>query len=273
MIDFKVDQQKCTSCGACVNDCPAMIIEMDGKLPVIREENESKCYKCQHCMTVCPTAAVSILGFQPENSVPDSMKASYEQFDALARNRRTVRKFKKGNVAKDKIDKIIKAAANAPTGKNARQVMLTLLDDEKQMDAFKELLISKIEKADAEGRLTGPMAAFATRAKLFRAGKDFIFRNAPHMMLATCPKSAPTPAADPFIALSYAELAAYTLNVGVIWGGFVMYLFDLFPETAQELGVPEDHMVAYVLLFGESGQKYFRGAQRDDITLNRPLLN
>ena len=65
---------------------------------------------------------------------------------------------------------------------------------------------------------------------------------------------------------------AHTLDVGVIWAGFVMYLFELFPEAAQEIGVPENHIVCHGLLYGESGVKYARGVKRDDIALNRPKL-
>lgn len=271
MLDFKVDSTKCTACTACVQDCPAMIIEMGDDSPFIKEENEKKCYQCQHCVAVCPEACLSILGVDPETCVSASEMATTDQLDALIRNRRTVRRFR-GEVSADKHKKMIEAAANAPTGKNARQVLLTVIDNEADMDKFRNLLVSKIEKADAEGKLQGAYAAFATRAKLYRDGKDFIFRKAPHLMLATCPKDAPTPNADGFIALSYAELMAYTLGVGVIWAGFVMYLFDLFPETAQEIGVPENHLICYALLYGDGGVKYPRGVKRDGIAINRPIF-
>lgn len=271
MLDFKVDSSKCTLCAACALDCPAMIIEMGDSAPFIKEENEKKCYKCQHCVAVCPESCLSILGVDPYTCVPAEKSATAEQFDALIRSRRTVRRFS-GETPAEKQRKIIEAAANAPTGKNARQVMLTVIDNAADMNGFKELFIRKIEEADKAGKLQGAYAAFATRAKLYRDGKDFIFRGAPHFMLATCPKDAPTPQADCFIALSYAELMAHTLDVGVIWAGFVMYLFELFPEASQEIGVPENHIVCYGLLYGESGVKYARGVKRDDIALNRPKL-
>lgn len=252
-------------------DCPAAIIAMgeDG-IPCIAEADEKKCYKCQHCLAICPTAAVSIFGKLPENSAPYTKKANAEQMDALIRNRRTVRRFKKGDVAPEKIDLMLKAAANAPTGKNAREVEITLVDTTAVMDKVKDMIISKIEDRDKKGLLKGPEAAFATRAKLFRDGKDYIFRNAPHMMIAATPKTAPTPLADGFIALSYAELMADTLGVGVIWAGFVMHILHLCPEILPELGIDENtHELAYVILFGESAIKYPRGVQRDDITVKK----
>lgn len=265
MLDLKINS-KCTSCGACASDCPAMIIEMgkDG-LPFISEANEKKCYQCQHCLAICPTAALSILGKKPEDSVPAFMSPTTEQVDALIRNRRSVRRFRKDDVSDVRMEQIIKAAANAPTGKNDRNVRLSIVRTREQMNKVTDLIISKIEEADQQGLLADGKTIFAVLAKHFRNGNDIIFRNAPHMMIATTPKTSPTPLADGFIALAYAELMAHTLNVGVVWAGFVSQIFATFPELLTELGVPEDHVFSYVLLLGNSALKYPRGVQRDDI--------
>lgn len=272
MLNFSIDEQKCISCRSCVNDCPAMIIEMREEIPFIMESNEQKCFKCQHCLAVCPTGALSIFGIDPKTCVPIEKACNTEQLDALIRNRRTVRKFKKGNASKEKLDKMIKAAANAPTGKNGRQVTLTVIDDEAIMAKFKEILILKIEKASEEGKLTDRYEIFTKLAKHYRNGSDLIFRGAPQMIMSSCPKDSATPDADGIIALTYAELMGSTLGLGVVWAGFVMHILELFPETLQELGIPEDHRPGYVLLVGESNVKYYRGVKRDDITLNKPVL-
>jgi len=70
MIDFKVNPATCIKCGQCVSDCPARIISMEDSHPFITEEKEALCYKCQHCFSVCPTASISILGYDPKNSLP-----------------------------------------------------------------------------------------------------------------------------------------------------------------------------------------------------------
>ena len=70
MIDFKVCQTTCIKCGQCVSDCPARIIAMENGNPFITQEKEALCYKCQHCLSVCPTASISILGYDPQNSLP-----------------------------------------------------------------------------------------------------------------------------------------------------------------------------------------------------------
>lgn len=273
MIDFIVDKSKCTSCMSCVRDCFAKIIEVDdNKIPFVAPANEAKCVGCQHCLTICPTGAVSVLGKKSEDSVPASLMADYTQIDALIRNRRSVRKFKAQDISPDKLDKIIKAAANAPTGKNSRKVMLTISDKAADTEKIKEMFVSHIEQLIAEDKLPAKYKMFTDKVALYRKGKDVIFRNAPHLMIASCPAGSSTAPADGLIALSYAELAAYTLGIGVTWAGNMMFMYDFCPDLFNKLGIPDDHVVSYVLYFGESALKYSRGAQRDEIRLNMVRL-
>ena len=63
MINFKIDEERCTQCGECAAECPAAVIEMKNDSP--KMINEEGCSRCLHCLAVCPTGAVSILGFDP----------------------------------------------------------------------------------------------------------------------------------------------------------------------------------------------------------------
>jgi ferredoxin len=68
---FKVDDNLCIACGACAKDCLMGIIEMNPK-PVMPAEKEASCMECQHCLAVCPKGALSILGKDPADSVPNT---------------------------------------------------------------------------------------------------------------------------------------------------------------------------------------------------------
>ena len=67
MLQFKVDAERCSQCGLCVQDCPFGAMAME-EYPVIPDENA--CLRCQHCLAVCPTAAISILGKDPDQKPP-----------------------------------------------------------------------------------------------------------------------------------------------------------------------------------------------------------
>lgn len=225
--------------------------------------------QCQHCLAVCPTAALSIMGVNPDTCVSFRDTPSYEQTDALVRNRRSVRQFKKENVSPDRLDKLIKTAANAPTGKNTRKVHLHIIDNLADMDRFREMVISTLERYDAEGKLDEKWKFFSAMAKAYRMGTDIIFRGAPHLVVATVPEDAPCPDADGLITLSYLELTASSLGLGTVWLGYLMYILQFVPEVKNMLNIPENHRVSYAMLIGEPSVRYHRGVQRDEISVSR----
>jgi len=266
---IEIDEIKCIGCSACVKDCPITIIEMgrDG-LPFIKPANEEKCMKCQHCLAICPTAALSIEGKQPADSIPSMKMATPEQMEALIKNRRSVRHFKQNNLPTEKLDKLIQVSANAPTGKNTRSVSLHLIDDRAELEKFADKVFTHIEQMHTDGKLEDGNF-FLTLAKAYRKGTDIVFRGAPHLVVASAPKDGPSPTADCFITLSYMELMAYSMGIGTVWLGFLMYIFDLAPELKELLNIPEDHDLVYAMLLGDPAKKYPRGVQRDEISVNR----
>ena len=56
---MEVDEEKCTSCGLCVANCPFRCWTMEeGGIPELKEDYA--CFSCSNCMVVCPTDAISI---------------------------------------------------------------------------------------------------------------------------------------------------------------------------------------------------------------------
>jgi ferredoxin len=53
------NEQRCTSCGACVTICPAGAFEID---PVTRRVsfNDEKCLACELCIKTCPPRAMEL---------------------------------------------------------------------------------------------------------------------------------------------------------------------------------------------------------------------
>lgn len=93
MIDFKVDESLCVSCGACVKDCLHQALRMD-MYPVMVDEGH--CIRCQHCLAVCPTGAVSIMGTAASDCTPLAGNIPEpRQLDTLFKGRRSVRHYKR----------------------------------------------------------------------------------------------------------------------------------------------------------------------------------
>lgn len=223
-MDLQIDVSKCVRCGACIADCPVRILKKDPEgRPFVNAGRADDCMDCQHCLAVCPTAALSVNGHKPENTLPNKVRPSFEEMRSLIQNRRTCRRYKQQNVAREKIDALLEAAAFAPTGVNARGLHLAVIDDIEVMNRFRQKVIGELRKAVSKG-LPKALQRFAEIPEQFDKGNDVLFRTAPHMIAVSCAKEAHCSNIDPVIALSYIELTAQTLGLGTTWCGLVYWV-------------------------------------------------
>ena len=275
MLDFKIDKNSCTLCGECVTDCPARIIAMpeDG-YPYIPIEKEGICYKCQHCLTICPTGSVSILGLDPADS--RTLAGRYpdpDQLETLIKGRRSVRRYKDENLDPALFQKLLDVAWHAPTGVNSRQVRFTVLDSKEKVAQLRDAVMAGLEKLIEENALPDGLYSFANFVQIWKAHKiDIIFRGAPHLLIASAPKTVPSPEPDCLIALSYFELFAQANGVGTVWNGLAKWAInDLLPETRQLLGIPDDHVIGYAMAFGYPDVHFARTVQHHPALIHRAL--
>lgn len=265
MLQFSIDQQKCTRCGQCVRDCVVRIIEMDDGYPTIAPEKESSCLECQHCLAVCPSGAVSILGKRAEDSMSlEGNLATPEIVETLIKGRRSIRQYRDENMPPELLQRLLDVACHAPTGVNFRQVLFTVVDNKDIMAKLRQETMVGLAKLMREGKLPPGRDYFNDCVRAWEEeGIDTIYRGAPHLVIASAPKDCPTPEADCLIALAYFELYAQSLGVGTVWNGLAKWTFtELLPELRGRLGIPDDHMLGYVMAFGLPEVHYHRTVQR-----------
>ncbi|MCL3780120.1 4Fe-4S dicluster domain-containing protein [Prolixibacteraceae bacterium JC049] len=274
MLDFKINDEKCIECGLCVQECPVRIIQLDPK-PVIIAEKEKNCLKCQHCLAVCPTAALSILGKDPEDSVSskDEMP-NPKALDNLIKTRRSIRKYKDEEVDQALIDELLATTAHAPTGHNSNSILLSVTDTKEATNKFRDAVYASIKAAAEKEEPAGRLKVLASCQRVWEKNAvDILFRGAPHVLIASGPNKTTSPAADSIIALSYFELLANSHNIGTLWNGMVKWAIeDIDPSLRTLIGIPEDHTIGYVLIFGKSAVKYARAIQSQGLHLNRIKL-
>ncbi len=271
MLDFKIDSNKCTKCGLCAQDCPMLIIDGKKGIPEIKDGKEGQCIKCQHCLTICPTGALSILGKQPKDSI--SVKEEIPSADSmlnLFKTRRSIRRFKNEELSKDLIHKLLQGAANAPTGHNNNKVLFSVIDNKEDRDKFREAVYESIKTAFEQNHKHPYLPMLNDFRRLWVSKKiDVILRDAPYVIITTSSEKNVTPKEDSLIALSYFELLANTYGIGTLWNGMLKWVInDIDLNLRDRLGIPRDHVIGDVMVFGIPAVKYARGIQTEGLNLN-----
>ena len=272
MLDFIINSSACTRCGQCVADCPARIIVMEEGVPTIAPDREAACYRCQHCLAICPVGAVSILGLTPTGSRPLSGNLpDPDKLENLIKGRRSVRRYMPENLEPELLQRLLDVAWHAPTGMNARDVLFTVVDDREKLAGLRDEVMAGLAKLVREEKLPEGREYFADFVRVWEEkGLDILFRGAPHLLIASAPRQGASPVPDCLIALSYFELFAQSLGVGTVWNGLTKWAInDLLPEARQRLGIPDEHVIGYVISFGRPAVRYFRTVQHRPAKINR----
>jgi len=269
MIQFRIDEERCIQCGECAEECPAGVIGMDAYPTMV---NEDGCYRCQHCLAVCPTGAVSVLGRDPDAStlLAGNMPEP-ERLEVLIKGRRSVRRYSDKDLPSKLIDELLEIAAHAPTGVNAQSVLFTVVREGAVMNKLREEVMAQLVQLTADGKIPGGLVGqyIGLAVKAWQEeGRDILFRGAPHMLITSAPKDSPCPVQDTHIALTTFQLMAHARGVGTVWDGMVMMAISLWPGLVKRLGIPEDHLLGYAMVFGEPVVEYHRTVQRGPARVN-----
>ncbi len=254
-----VQREKCVRCGACIRDCIVEILRFgpDG-FPRIAPEEETYCLKCQHCLAVCPQGAISCEGAIPEHCAPPGPLPEPERMMNLLRQRRSIRQYRDENVDPEILTRLKESLAWSPTGCNDHRLVFSLVEEKADMLFFRTEMSRMLKFLIRTGIMRLIYPGYKRYLGEIMNGKDVVFRNAPHMIVAATPKNAPCASADPWIALSYFDLFARTYGLGTCWCGFAVYAFRWNRTLRKRLNLPDGYRVGAVMLFGTPEVEYAR---------------
>jgi nitroreductase/NAD-dependent dihydropyrimidine dehydrogenase PreA subunit len=265
---FAVDPDKCNFCGLCANECPAgiFVIKETKALPFVARGAEEFCINCGHCVAVCPPGAISLETMKPEDcaAVRKNLLPAPEQVEHFLKSRRSVRAYKEEPVPREILAKIIDIARYAPSGHNAQPVEWLVVEDPKEVRRLGGLVVDGMRSAIEESPGLADFFPIDFLVAAHKRGEDPIMRHAPHAIVAHAPGDAVTAQQDGLIALTYLELAAYSLGVGACWAGFVHFTAMSYRPMREALRLPQGHHCLGAMMIGYPKHKFSRIPLRNE---------
>lgn len=266
-----INEQKCIGCGLCVFDClPQNLTMVDKKAKTINE----KCMQCGHCVAICPNGAVSIDDYDMED-VCDVQKNNITSDELLnfIKTRRSIRHFKEEKISHLEIEKIIEAGRYSPTSTNMQDLKYIVVED--KLEDFRKLTLEELDiKADEllanSDKLNPTLKFYANMWKnivnSYKANpskKDNLFLNAKTIILITASSEL-----NVGIATSNMELMANSLNIGMLYSGFIQNTVKDNVKINRFLNIPDDAKIMACLVLGYPDVQYKRSAPRKSADIN-----
>jgi nitroreductase/NAD-dependent dihydropyrimidine dehydrogenase PreA subunit len=259
---LSVDQEKCERDGICAAVCPAGIIEFKDKaaFPAMIEGGDEFCIRCGHCVAVCPHGAMSHEVMDTAECPPlrGELHLQPDQVEQFLRSRRSIRTYRKKQVDRDVLTKLIELASFAPSGHNTQPVNWLVIYDRDEVQRLAAIVAEWMGSLIIEG---SPLAAALHMDRVVAAwetGKDRICRGAPHVLVAHAPKDERTAPAACTIALTHLELATPAFGLGACWAGYFNAAANLWPPMAAALDLPQGHVSFGAMMVGQPKFKYSR---------------
>lgn len=218
MTHLIIDRDKCIGCGRCSSVCIRDNLAL-GEDRKIHETGSPTCFDCGHCLAVCPKGAIRLQAYpNSEDRIreydPKERVISESQMLDFLQRRRSCRWFTDQKVTREEFTRLFAAAYYSPTGQNAQDVEIAVIDG--RLDEFMHLVGSIIA---------------AERETYFRVDQFCRYLEDPtpfkhHPLLwesrqIVC-TFADTPA-DALIAATRMELLGYTMGLG---GYYSLFMID-----------------------------------------------
>jgi len=243
---ISVDRELCRRDGICIEACPNRSITLDAEgYPVAAAD--AACIACGHCVAVCPHGALDNARAPMADYTPIARdRAAFAPLAGLMKARRSVREFKDAPVPRETLEQLLDVARFAPTARHTQQLSYIMVSDRERLRGLAEGVAQWLGRSPSRARYV----------RLWNEGHDMVLRGAPHALIALGDAANDWGQTDGAIALSYLELAAASLGVGVCWAGLLHRALQQVPELAAAIGVPAGRQICGALMLGLPKHRY-----------------
>lgn len=253
MSILSVDREKCKKDGFCAAACPMYIIKMgENEYPLLIDKEENLCINCGHCLAVCPHQALFLKTMNAEDCAP-VQKELFPEPDSIRhflQSRRSIRLYKNQALRREVLAKLIDTARYAPSGHNMQPVNWFVIENKEEVRRLSAIVIAYMQYMLKENPVFALSSHFDRVVDNWEKGIDQVCRSAPHVVVAHAPKDLSIAHSACIIALTYFELAAFSMGLGACWAGFFNLAASTFPPMIKALELPEGHQAYGSMMVG-----------------------
>lgn len=257
-----IDYEKCNGDGICADVCPRKLIAFakENAKPIPIPEIEELCIGCGHCLAVCPAGAISHKRSSPDEcaKIDKRLWPIYDQLDHLLRSRRSIRVYKDKPVERKTIEQVLDTCRYAPSGSNSQPVKWIIASGRDRLMDLGQMVIDWMKDAIESKHPLAEKLPLSSVVEGWEKGEDRIFRDGPMVVINHAPEVGSLPLENCVIAMTYFELAAVSIGLGVCWVGFLMLAANLYLPIKEALGIPKDHKLFGAMIVGYPKYSYQR---------------
>jgi len=260
---FTIEKQKCDLCGLCVADCPGFVVAMNWPegFPALAQGGEERCIKCGHCVAVCPTGAFKHCTMSAEQciEIDRGILPSAQSVEHFLKSRRSIRAYKDELLDRGTLEKLMDIARYAPSGHNIQPLSWVVVSGRDKLKVLGDMVAEWMRAAVKENPALSSKMKLGMVADDWSIGVDVIMRGAPHVVVAHAPRLyGPLGHEGCLIALSYLELAAYSLRIGACWAGYFEMAAVNYQPLRHALEIPEGNRPYGAMVLGWPKYSYSR---------------
>lgn len=260
-MSLKIEHEKCIGCGLCAEDCLQNCLAVeDGRAAQVRDA----CISCGHCVAVCPTGAIAIPEYRMdlvEELQPEDMQMEPARLQRFMSGRRSIRRYQKREVEKEKLEAILETGRMTPTASNRQNLSFVVL--QQRLPLLRELAVEALyqnaDEISAQLGLARYKVKFVEMHEGLAQGRDRLFFNAPAVIVVIERGGSVVNGA---LAASRMELMAAAQGLGVCYNGFFARAAEIEPRILEELRCGEKDRIAVTFAVGYPDVTYRRTAPR-----------
>jgi nitroreductase/NAD-dependent dihydropyrimidine dehydrogenase PreA subunit len=250
-----IDKEKCIGCGLCCSDCPSKVIAMENKKALI---TKSECLRCGHCVAICPVNAFTIDEYDMSETDEYGNEQPHLQEEILLnslKSRRSIRKYQKKAVEREKIEKIIEAGRYTPSGRNSQDVSYIVV--ERDMPILEKEAIKFYKKLVKVGNFVSKFVKLPIDIKKLNIEEGFLFHGAPMVILVISPNTS-----NATLAAMSMELMAEAQGLGTLYVGLFTRAANSNKKVRNLLGLKKNEKIVQCIAVGYPAVKYQRTAPK-----------